>query len=86
MRGLFQFPVAARFIALLGLVGLCADGAMAQSAPQLLLATLDPTHIAAEPVPAHTRFKIVWARACEIGRLSRRMVISPRSATFVRRT
>jgi peptidoglycan lytic transglycosylase len=62
VRGLFQFPVAARFIALLGLVGLCADGAMAQSAPQLLLAALDPTHIAAEPVPAHTNLKL-FARA-----------------------
>jgi peptidoglycan lytic transglycosylase len=58
VRGLFQFPVAARFIALLGLVGLCADGAMAQSAPQLLLGTLDPTDIAAEPVPAHTNLKL----------------------------
>jgi hypothetical protein len=79
VRGLFQFPVAARFIALLSLVGLCADGAMAQSAPQLLLGTLDPTDIAAEPVPAHTNLKL-FERALTIWRLSRRMVISPRSA------
>lgn len=85
MRGLFQFPVAARFIALLGLVGLCADGAMAQSAPQLLLATLDLTHIVAEPVPAHTNLKM-FGRALAKLETSRRMVISPRSAIFVRRT
>ena len=54
MRGLFQFSVAAWFIAILSLVGLRVDGAMAQSAPQLLFAKLGSTAITAEPVPAPT--------------------------------
>ena len=54
MRGLFQFPIAARFIAILGLVGLGADGAMAQSSPQLLFAKLGSTAMVAGPVPTPT--------------------------------
>jgi rare lipoprotein A len=50
----FQLRIAARFIAILGLVGFCAEGAMAQSAPQLLLAALGPTEIVAEPTLAPT--------------------------------
>jgi rare lipoprotein A len=46
--------IAARFIAILGLVGFGAEGAMAQSAPQLLLAALGPTEIVAEPTLAPT--------------------------------
>ena len=57
MPGPFQSRVAARFIAILGLVGLCAEGAMAQSAPQLLLATLGPTDMVAEAAPAPTSLK-----------------------------
>jgi hypothetical protein len=70
VRGLFRFPVATRFIALLGIVGLCADGAMAQSAPQLLLATFDPTHIAAEPDPAHTGLKLFGRALAKLESLS----------------
>jgi peptidoglycan lytic transglycosylase len=70
VRGLFQFPVATRFIALLGTVGLCADGAMAQSAPQLLFATFDPTHIAAQPVPAHTGLKLFGRALAKLESLS----------------
>ena len=51
MPGPFQSRVAAWFIAILGLGGLCAERAMAQSAPQLLLATLDPTDIVAKFAP-----------------------------------
>jgi rare lipoprotein A len=36
------------------LVGLCADAAMAQSAPQLAFATLDPTAMGVEVAPAAT--------------------------------
>ena len=57
MPGPFQSRVAAWFIAILGLAGLCAEGAMAQSAPQLLLATLGPTDIVAEVAPAPTSLK-----------------------------
>ena len=57
MLGPFQSRVAAWFIAILGLAGLCAEGAMAQSAPQLLLATLGPTDIVAEVAPAPTSLK-----------------------------
>jgi rare lipoprotein A len=70
VRGLFQFPVVAQFIVLLGLVGLCADGAMAQPAPQLLLATLDPLLIAAEPVPAHTNLKLFGRALAKLETLS----------------
>ena len=54
MRGLFRFPDAVRFIAILGLVGLGADRAMAQSAPQLLFAKLGSTGMVPESVPAPT--------------------------------
>jgi rare lipoprotein A len=57
MPGPFQSRVAARFIAILCLVGLCAEGAMAQSAPQLLLATRRPTDMVAEVAPAPTSLK-----------------------------
>ena len=57
MPGPFQSRVAAWFIAILGLGGLCAEGAMAQSAPQLLLATLGPTDTVAEVAPAPTGLK-----------------------------
>jgi peptidoglycan lytic transglycosylase len=54
MPGPFQSRVATRFIAILCLAGLCAKGAMAQSAPQVLVATLGPTDMVAEPTPVAT--------------------------------
>ena len=54
MPGLFRSRVAMRLIAILALVGLCAEGAMAQSAPQVLVATLGPTDMVAEPAPEAT--------------------------------
>jgi rare lipoprotein A len=51
----FQLRIAARFIvATLGLVGFCAEAAVAQSAPQLLLAAPDPTETVAKPALAPT--------------------------------
>jgi rare lipoprotein A len=55
MPGLLQSRVAARLIAILTLVGLCAEGTRAQSAPQLLVATLGPSDMVAQPAPAATR-------------------------------
>jgi rare lipoprotein A len=49
MPALFQSRDATPLIAILALVGLCAEGAMAQSAPQALVATLGPTGMEAEP-------------------------------------
>ena len=63
MPGPFQSRVAAWFIAILGLV--CADRAMAQSAPQLLLATLDPTAIVAKFAPAKSSGLAFTIRASE---------------------
>jgi hypothetical protein len=54
MPGPIQSRVAAWFIATLSLVGLCTEGAVAQSAPQLLLAALGPKEIVAEPALAPT--------------------------------
>lgn len=48
----FQLRTAVRFVTILGLVGFCAEGAMAESAPQLLLAALGPTEMVAEPTLA----------------------------------
>ncbi len=52
MPELFRSRAATRLIAILALVGFCGEGAMAQSAPQVLVATLAPTYITVEPAPA----------------------------------
>ena len=48
----FQFCIAAGSIAILGLLGFCAEAAMAQTATQLQLASLGPTEMVAEPTLA----------------------------------
>ena len=58
MPGPFQSRVATRFIAILCLVWLCAEGATAQSAPQVLVATLGPTDMVAEPAPVATSVEL----------------------------
>jgi len=54
MPELFRSRAATPLIAILALVGFCGEGAMAQSAPQVLVATLAPTDIMVEPAPAAT--------------------------------
>jgi peptidoglycan lytic transglycosylase len=70
VRGLLEFPVAAGFIAILGLVGLCVHGAMAQSAPQLRVATLGATDVAAAPVAAPTNVKLFECALAKLQTLS----------------
>ena len=57
MPGPFRSRVAAWFIAILGLGGVWAEGAMAQPGPQLLRATLSPTDLVAKVAPAPTSLK-----------------------------
>ncbi len=59
MRISWQLRVAARVLAVLGLVGSCASGAIARSVPELQLAALRPVEIApqyAVPLPANGPF------------------------------
>src|SRR5450759_1056701 len=66
MPGLLQSRVAARLIAILTLVGLCAEGTRAQYAPQLLVATLGPSDLVAQPAPAATRLESSGLAAAKI--------------------
>jgi len=68
VRRLLQFPVAAGFIAIL--VGLCVHGAMAQSAPQLRVATLGATDVAAAPVAAPTNVELFERALAKLQTLS----------------
>src|SRR5262249_54397261 len=70
VRGLLQFPATAGFIAILGLVGLCVDGAIAQSVPQLRLAPLGATDIAAAPVPPPTNVRLFERALAKLQTLS----------------
>jgi rare lipoprotein A len=54
MPELFRSRAATWLIAILALVGLRGEGAMAQSAPQVLVATLAPTDMMVERSPAAT--------------------------------
>jgi rare lipoprotein A len=59
----FQLRVVARFIAMLGLLGVCAGGAMAQSAPLLLLAANGDSSAISN---IHTSSPIVFRSASNI--------------------